>query len=132
MKPDAFQIFCGYYLGLDREFAARFFNIHSLAAHYGIDADELQTLMADAGMPPEAMRHIDFNVAKAHGRAQDLVFSGTRDDVIAFAKAAFAEFRKASEGFDESRVFEDVNYENIFDDPSPATAQDKPDNFGNR
>jgi len=124
MKPDAFQIFCGYYLGLDREFAAKFFNVHSLAAHYGIDANELQELMTGYKMPPEAMRHIDFNVAKAHGKAQDLVFSGTRQDVVEFAKAAFAEFLEAVGGYDESRVFEDLNYDNIFDD--------KLDNFGNR
>lgn len=124
MKPDAFQIFCGYYLGLDREFSAKFFNIHSLAAHYGIDADELQALMEEHRMPPEAMRHIDFNVARAHGAAQDLVFSGSRDELIAFAKQAFGDFQKAAAGYDETMVFEDLNYENIFDV--------KPDNFGNR
>ena len=124
MKPDAFQIFCGYYLGLDRDFVAKFFNVHSLAAHYGIDSGELQDLMVQYGMPPEAMRHIDFNIAKAHGAAQELVFSGSRDDLIAFARRTFEEFRVAAKGIDASKVFEDVNYDNIFDTPD--------DNIGNR
>lgn len=124
MKPDAFQIFCGYYLGLDRDFAAKFFNVHSLAAHYGVDAGELQDMMSRFGMPPEAMRHINFNVARAHGTAQDLVFSGSRDELVAFARHAFEEFMAAAKEYDPSKVFEDVNYDNIFDE--------KPDNFGNR
>ena len=116
MKPDAFQIFCGYYLGLDTDFAAKFFNVHSLAAHFGISAEELQELMAEYGMQPENMQHIDFNIAKTHGIAQELTFDGTRDEIIAHAKRSFAEFQVAAKKMDPSRVYEDLDYEDIFDD----------------
>lgn len=116
MKPSAFQIFCGYYLGLDSDFGAKFFNVHSLAAHYGIDADELQWLMAEYNMQPEKMRHIDFNIARAHGRAQELTFTATPEDIARHALESFEEFVRAAEKFDPEKVFEDIDYEDIFED----------------
>ena len=130
MKPTAFQIFCGYYLGLDSEFAPKFFNIHSLAAHYGIGPEELNRMMADHKMLPEDMRHVDFNVARAHAAAQDLIFEGTRTEIVDFARKAFEEFTNAAGGYDDTKVFEDVDYDNIFGD-EPAEKNDD-DACGNR
>ncbi|HPV04448.1 MAG TPA: hypothetical protein PLC24_07775 [Myxococcota bacterium] len=124
MNPTAFQIFCGYYLGLDSEFGAKFFNVHSLAAHYGIDAGTLQELMAAHGMVPENMRHIDFNVAKAHGIAQELTFTASREDVMRHARDSFDAFVQAARKMDPDKVFEDIDYDDVW--------EDEKDNRGNR
>lgn len=116
MKPSAFQIFCGYYLGLDKDFGTRFFNIHSLAGHYGISTDELHALMDEYHILPEDMVHIDFNIAKAHGIAQELDFSGQHNELILFAKKSFDEFTQALGGIDKSKVFEDLDYDNVWGD----------------
>ena len=125
VKPNAFQIFCGYYLGLDSNFGAKFFNVHSLAFHYGIDSGELQALMTEYGMQPENMRHIDFNIARTHGIAQELTFAGTTEEVIAHARKSFEEFQVAAKKMDRNEVFEDLDYEDIFEDKKKEEEDNK-------
>lgn len=114
MKTTPFTVFCGYYLGLNKNFEAAWFNIHTLAKHLEMSPENLRALMDDHFMIPERVRHIDYNIAKAHATAQELAMDGRRDDVITFAKHTFMEFRQAMGSYDESRDFEDINYDEIF------------------
>jgi hypothetical protein len=120
MKPTPFQVFCGYYLGLDRDFRYRFFNQDQLARHFGIEPHELRNLMEEYYLTPETTRHVDYNIARAHAGAQGAAETSNRDDVITFARTAFQEFRQALERYDPTRDFENVDYDRLFPgDPPP-------------
>ncbi|NOZ02783.1 MAG: hypothetical protein GXP54_12965 [Deltaproteobacteria bacterium] len=116
MKPSPFQIFCGYYLGLGLDWEYRFFNQHSLAAHFGIDHTELVSLMVELRMSPEDTRHMDFNIARAHANAQVLSMDGKRSEVESFARETFDAFLAAMDTYDPERVFENIDYDDIFAD----------------
>jgi hypothetical protein len=127
MKPTPFQIFCGYYLGLDRDFNYRFLNQRQLAAHYGLDSEEMRHLIEECHLTPEISRHVDYNLVKAHATAQELFDAGRRDDVIDHARRTFEEFRQALVRYDPSKDFENIDYDRLFPGDAPA----KPDNVGN-
>lgn len=118
MKVTPFQIFCGYYLGLDRDFRYRFFNLNSLASYYGMSVGELRAMMDEAGISPELTRHVNYNIAAAHATAQELAESGG-EDVRVFARRTFEEFLQARGGYDAKRDFENVDYERILPDTKP-------------
>jgi hypothetical protein len=120
MKPTPFQLFCGYYLGLDKDLRYRFFNQASLASHYGVDSRELREAMEEYRLTPEDTRHVDYNLARAHATAQDLVESAGADEVKAFAARTFEEFRAAMGGYDATRDFENVDYDRILSDDDPG------------
>jgi hypothetical protein len=124
MKPTPFQAFCGYYLGLDSEFRYRFFNLGSLASHYGIGPGDLRAIMDEARISPETTRHVDYNIARAHATAQELAEVGG-EDVRAFARRTFEEFMQALGGYDPTRDFENVDYDRILPgDEPPAGTRD--------
>jgi len=125
VDPTPFQVFCGYYLGLDRDFRYRFFNLNSLAADYGIGLDELRRIMDAHRIAPEDSRHVNYNLAAAHATAQGLAEEGRRGDVEAFAARTFEEYRAALGGYDPRRDFENVDYDHIL--PEQAPTDDKPD-----
>lgn len=114
MKPTPLQIFCGYYLGLDLEWRYRFFNRHSLAAHFGIDPKTLDDCMSEYRMTPEDTRHVNFNLARAHATAQGLSEDGKHEELVAFAGKTYEQFQQALETYDPDQVFENVDYDNIF------------------
>lgn len=114
MDATPFQIFCGYYLGLDLQWKYRFFNMHSLALHLEMDPQQLRDRMDDLRLAPEDTRHVDYNLAKAHAIAQELADEGQRLDVEAFAKKTFEEFQQAKAGYDPNQDFENVDYDDIF------------------
>jgi hypothetical protein len=116
LKPSAFELFCMYYLGLGPDFRPRFYNVNAIARHFGVSADEIQKWLEGFGMKPEVFRHIDYNVAKAHGKAQDigLTAGASTDDTRAFAKETFEQFRRALKGYSPNKVFEDIDYDDIW------------------
>jgi len=120
MRLDPFRAFCGYYLGLDRDFHYRFFNLDQLAAHWGLDPRELRNLLEQWHLAPEVARHVDYNLARAHAEAQGLADEGRIEEVRQFARRTFEEFLQALQRYDPSRDFENVDYDHIFpDDPAP-------------
>lgn len=121
MRPTPFQVFCGYYLGLDRDFRYRFFNQDQLARHYGIEPSELRHLMEEFHLTPELTRHVDYNLVRAHATAQEIVEFGGAEDVRTFAKRTFEEFVQALQRYDPSRDYDGVDYDRLFPgDPPPA------------
>lgn len=125
MKPTPFTIFCGYYLGLDKEFNYRFFNQDQLARHFGIDPSELRHLMEEYYLTPEIVRHVDYNLVQAHATAQEIVTFGGGEDIRVFARRTFEEFIQALQKYDPTKDFEGVDYDNLFPgDPPPDEDDD--------
>ncbi len=116
MKPSAFELFCMYYLGLTPEFQARFYNINSVARHYGVSAQDVESWLEEYHLQPSLFPHIDFNVAKAHGEAQELGLFGTPDEAREFARKTFQQVIAALDTYSENKWFEDVDYEDIWGD----------------
>ncbi|MBM4396678.1 MAG: hypothetical protein FJ087_13440 [Deltaproteobacteria bacterium] len=127
MKPTPFQVFCGYYLGLDRDLKYHFFNLAALARHYEIAPDELRALLEQYDLTPEVTRHVDYNLAKAHANAQDIAGFGGSEDIVSFARRTFDEFMAARGWtYDERRDFENIDYERILPDPPRKDGPDEP------
>ncbi len=126
MRPTPFQVFCGYYLGLNLDFRYRFLNQDQLAAEFAMDPAELRHLLEEYYLTPEISRHVDYNLAKAHATAQDLADSGQRDEVIAFARRTFEEYRQALVRYDPSKDFENVDYDRLFPGDAPPEPADDP------
>lgn len=113
MDPTPFEVFCAYYLGLDREFRYRFFNLNSMAEYFGVDPLRLKFLLHEWRLAPEDTRHVDYNIARAHATGQEVAARGRRDDTEAFARRTWEEFSQAKSRYDARRDFENVDYENI-------------------
>ncbi len=126
MKPTPFQVFCGYFLGLDRDLRYRFFNAGSLARYFEISPDELRAAMEEYHLTPEQSRHVDYNLAKAHADAQEIAMFGGREDVEQFAKRTYREFVAAFDGYEPSKDFENVDYDHLFPGDSPRKSDDDP------
>lgn len=126
MDPTPFQVFCAYYLGLDREFRYRFFHLNAMAGHFGVDPMRLKALMDEWRLAPEDTRHVDYNLAQAHATAQEIARTGRHDDVEAFARRTFEEFLQARGRYDPRRDFENVDYDRILpkDRPGPDDLED--------
>jgi len=116
MKPSPFQLFHMYYLGLTPEFKTRFYNIHAVARHFGVDAGQVEQWLDGFHLRPELFRRIDFNVAKAHGKAQEVGLFGTPDDARDFARRTFEECIAALATYSENKVYEDLDYDDIWGD----------------
>ncbi len=125
MEPTPFQVFCAYYLGLDRDFRYRFFHLNAVAEHFGVAPERLKALMNEWRIAPEDTRHVDYNLARAHADAQEVATRGGRDDVVTFARRTWEEFLQARDGYDPRRDFENVDYDRILPGDAP-----KPDDPG--
>ncbi len=118
MKPNPFQVYCMYYLGISPEGESRFYHIHAIARHFGTTREQVEQWLSSWGMEAERFPHMDFNVAKAHGQAQDLALSGRTDELHQFCRKSFEDLMSKTGQADRSRWFEDIDYDNIWDDPS--------------
>ena len=127
MKPTPFQVFCGYYLGLDKDFRYRFFNANSLAAHYEIAPNELLAAMDEYRLDAITTRHVDYNIVKAHATAQEISMFGGSEDIRHFARRSFEEFLQARGGFDPKKDFENVDYDHLFPGDAPPKRDEGPD-----
>ncbi len=123
MDPTPFEVFCAYYLGLDREFRYRFFHLNAMAEHFGVDPLRLKALMDEWHLAPEDTRHVDYNLARAHATAQEIAATGRRGDVEAFARRTWEEFLQARERYEPRRDFENVDYDHIL----PGSGKDPGD-----
>jgi hypothetical protein len=116
MKPSAFQLFCMYHLGLSPEFEPRFYNLNSVARHFGVLPESVQQWLLEYHIAPEMFPRVSFNVAKAHGEAQDLAMRGEREAAHQFARKAFREYIDSLGAYSEKNYFGDVNYDDIWGD----------------
>ncbi len=112
MRPSAVELFALYHLGLDREGRYRFRNLSDCARIYGVEgATVLRWLQAD-GADPDTVSHVDFNLTRWHVDAQ---FVQAEDAPTLIAKA-WNGYCEALARRDPSRVFHDVDYDDIWGD----------------
>jgi len=116
VRPPAFLLFCMYYLGLNPEFQSRFYNINTVAGHFGVLPERVKLWLQEYHMTPEIFSHTEFNVAAAHGRAQELTFTASRDDLVSFARAAFEKAKRTLSTYNEAHYIGDVDYDDIWGD----------------
>jgi len=119
MRPSAFQLFCMYYLGLSPEFDSKFYNLNSLARHFGVLPETVDQWLNEYHMAPQMFPRVKFNVAQAHGKAQDLAIQGLRDQARDYARKAFSEYLDSLAGYSEKNYFEDIDYEDIWGEHGP-------------
>jgi hypothetical protein len=115
-RPDAFQLFCRYHLGLDANFRSKHFNLNSVARDFEVLPETIQVLLDEFNMTPELCTHVDYSLAKASADAMVVAMGGNRHDTEAFAHQAFRDFRAAVERYDPSRTFDGINYDDIWGD----------------
>jgi hypothetical protein len=116
VKPSAFELFCMYYLGLTPEFQARFYNLNAVARHYGVSPREVEGWLLDFHISASYFPRIEFNLAEAHGKAQEVALFSSRDDARAFARKTFQEVLTALDTYSDNAYFEDVDYNDIWGD----------------
>jgi len=121
IKPRPFELFCAYYLGLDENVEPRFFNMNSLAQATGLPLDDLIRLMERYHLDAPTMRHVPFNVSKAHADCQDLAFGGNKKDALRLARKYFEAYIKLLKEYDEKLDFETLDYDDFWADGPEVT-----------
>ena len=116
LKPSAFELFCMYHLGLTPAFRAKFFNLGSVARHYGVSSREVEAWLAEYRLQPELFRHVDFNLARAHADAQEIGLFGTAAETEAFARKTYERLQQSLPTYSKEKVFEDVDYDDLWGD----------------
>lgn len=116
VKPSAYQLFCMYYLGLTPEYRAKFYNVNSVARHFGVTPKEVENWLFDYHIQPSVFPRIDYNLAEAHGKAQELGMFYSTDEAKGFAKKTFKEVISALDNYSEKAWFEDVDYDDLWGD----------------
>ena len=113
-NPDPFDVFCFYHLGLDREMRYRFRNLHDAAEYFGLQPPALRRYLDEHGLDAETMRHIDFNLSRAHADAQELELRGAPfEERLAFARRAWRHFLAARGGTRRATPYEDHDYDDL-------------------
>ena len=113
---EPFELFCLYHLGLDGEFSYRFRNMHQVASELDLGIMELNQALAEHRMDVDTIRHTPYNLAKAHAEASVLVITEQPSSVERFARKTYHDYREALKRYDPSKTFEDVDYDNIWED----------------
>lgn len=116
MKPNPFELFCMYYLGIGPDGQARFYNVHAIARHFWSSKEDVERWLSEWNMEPDRFPHTDFNLAQAHGKAQELALVGGGKDLQEFCRKTFEEFVRKSATSDRSQWFEDIDYDRIWGD----------------
>lgn len=116
MKPDPVRLFAYYHLGLDEEYQYRFRNLHETARHFGASPEEVQRWLSQDGMDPETIRHVDFNLSKAHADAMELDLSGASvEERERFVSDAWERFRQSRDKTRRATPYDDVDYDDLWE-----------------
>ena len=111
-KP--FDLFCAYHLGLNEKTEAEFFNMNTLSEAVGMGVDDLIRLMERFHIDAPTMRHVPFNVSKAHADCQDLAMEGKKKEAVRLARKYFDAYIKLLKEFDENLDFETLDYDDFW------------------
>ena len=105
-RPDAFELFAQYHLGLLPDGSGRFQNANQIAARYGVTVEELTAWLTADQLDAPTADGTDYDLPAAHGEAQVLAMLGDPAATLAFAHRAYAEYR-ARLGHRKVRTFDD-------------------------
>lgn len=86
--------------------------------------DDLVRLMESLHLDAPTMRHVPFNVSKAHADCQDQVMDNKPQDALRLARRYFEDYFRLLKEYDETRDFETIDYDNIWGDKDPGMPQE--------
>lgn len=112
MRPSAVELFAFYHLGLDATGKYRFRNLADAARHYGVERSTILAWLRADFLDPDTVSHVDFNLTRWHVEAQFVAPEG----VSALVAQAWQGYHEALKRRDPSRVFHDVDYDDIWGD----------------
>ena len=113
---DTFELFCFYHLGFDSDYEYGFRNLHHVASHFGITADEAKEQLLTLGLDASQVKHVDYNLAKAHSDAQILDLEGaSMQERESFAKRIWAEYSRAREDGVSETMIDHLDVVSAFD-----------------
>lgn len=116
MRPDPFELFIRYHLGLDGDLGSKFYNLASLAREFGVAPEEVRDWLREARLSSDISGHVDFKLAEAHGEAQILAITGTREEILAFARKTFEEYQAALGTYDPKTFRHGTDWDNVWGD----------------
>jgi hypothetical protein len=105
-KPDDFELFAQYHLGLLPDGTGKFQNANQIAARYGVGVAELNGWLAAAQIDAETADGTDYDLPAQHGEAQVLAMLGDPAAALAFAHRVYGEYR-ARLGTKKVRTFDE-------------------------
>lgn len=105
-RPDAFELFAQYHLGLLPDGSGRFQNANQIAARYGVSVAELSGWLAEDQLDASTADSTDYDLPKQHGEAQVLAMLGDPAAALSFARRVYDEYR-ARLGHEKVRTFDD-------------------------
>lgn len=116
MRPDPFDLFIRYHLGLDGELRSRFYNLGSLSREFAVAPEVMTAWLQEAGLSADISGHVDFRLAAAHGEAQGLAIAGDLGVLEAYVRRAWEEYRAALTTYDPTTFRDGVNWNDIWGD----------------
>ncbi|MFH1533273.1 MAG: hypothetical protein ABIK09_21310 [Pseudomonadota bacterium] len=116
MRPEPFDLFIRYHLGLDGDLQSRFYNLGSLCREFCVPPEEMTAWLKEAGVSADISGHVDFRLAKAHGEAQGLALSGAREELAACARKAWEGYHAALSTYDPTRFRDGINWNDVWGD----------------
>ncbi len=123
MRPDPFELFIRYHLGLDGDLRSKFYNLTSLAREYDVGPEEIGDWLSEARLSSDISGHVDFKLAEAHGEAQILAITGTQEEVRAFALRTFEGYRASLGTYDPKTFRHGTDWDNVWGDDEPGTSE---------
>ena len=118
---DAYTLFCFYHLGFDSDYEYGFRNLHHVATHFDLSADEAKAQLHSLELDASQVKHVDYNLAKAHSDAQILDLEGaSMREREAFSRRIWDEFCAAKkEGISDTMIHH-LEIESVFDLEEPG------------
>jgi hypothetical protein len=105
-RPDAFELFTQYHLGLLPDGTGRFQNANQIAARYGVPVGELNAWLTEAQIDAPTADGTDYDLPAQHAEAQVLAMLGDPQAALVFARRVYDEYR-ARLGHAKIRTFDD-------------------------
>jgi len=105
VKPDDFELFAQYHLGILPDGSAHFQNLHELAKRYQVSTGQMQAWLAESKIDAVTADDTDYDLAGQHAEAQVMALLGDAAATLAFARQVYADYR-ARLGTKRVRTFE--------------------------
>lgn len=93
-RPDDFELFALYHLGLEPDGTGKFMNAHQIAARYGVTVAELTEWLRAAQIDADTAQATNYDLAEQHGEVQVLAMLGDKETALRFARHVFAEYKE--------------------------------------
>lgn len=94
MNDDPFEMFCLYYLGLDREGDYRFHNANQIAREFNWSVQEMMAQLERMNLHPDTVVNTNFPLARYQVDIQIAAETGNPLEIRALATKIYGEFQR--------------------------------------